>query len=484
MQQPCSDMDDATGEAYVDIRVCDLLVQQGNMPKGLDSGFQIDGLYVVLRCREEVRRTSCLWPSVSGASAKERQSSDTQPDVAAGTLEEQNEDDLVWNEMFRFVVPPALQPIAPVATPLGPHSPPSAHGGDSQGGFCAPYTLPFHPSGSSNGTDGGARGLPYDAALPMCTSAVGGIRGPDSSGFALSYSPPPSFLAIPTSPLRSAVAQPQPSGGGNSSRATEAGVGNSPSHYPSIELELWRSTPLSENLLGCYTYHLPIELMQGGYDLSTLDAVVERVVLLRTKEAPSIMGNLYGWSEHRLSLRLRVQAVGLAPLMAAWSPQQGSKAMPMTAANMTGSGAYPGPFSAGMPDGTVAGASPYAAASVYGTTFGTLNPVLANLLAPLGVSMGGSAVQHVPPGGMMSISGGIGGDHLQKPGEPPFLSMLPPFQTAAPVGGTLFHPHLPGAPSATPQSPDQGILGDGDLTWQSSITQPTVYSPYGLPQKR
>lgn len=479
MSQPYSAMADATGEAYVDIRVCDLLVQQGNMPKGLSSDFQIDGLYVVLRCQEEVRRTSCLWSSAPEASATELQSSAMQPGAPAGAYEEPNEDDLVWNEMFRFVVPPAL-PLSSLATsPRGPHSPPSAGGGDPHGGFCAPYTSPLHLSGSASGAGGGLRDIPGGIALPMSTAVSGGMRGAGSSSFPVSYTPQPSSLAISTPPLHSTAAQQQPSGSGNGTRATEAGESNTTLFYPAIELELWRSAPLSENLLGRYTYHVPMELMQGGYALSNLDAVVERVVLLRTKEASSIMGNLYGWSGHRLSLRLRVQAVGLAPLMAAWSPQQGSKAT-MTAANEIGSAAYPVTFPTGMLGNTVTSAPPYAAAGVYGAPLGTLNPVLVNLLAPLGVPTGGGGAGHLAP--TMMMPGGMGGDNLYNPGQPPLYSMFPPVpEAAANVGGRMFHPHLPGMLPATPQSSGQGILGDGELMWPSSTTQPTVYPPYRLP---
>ncbi|CAG9579223.1 hypothetical_protein_-_conserved [Leishmania major strain Friedlin] len=482
MSQPYSAVADATGKAYVDIRVCDLLVQQGNMPKGLDSDFQIDGLYVVLRCQEDVRRTSCLWSTAPGACATELQSAAMQLGAAAGAYEAQSDDALVWNEMFRFVVPPALPLSTPAISPRAPHSPPSADGGDPQGGFCAPYTPPLPLSGSASGVAGGLHDIPGGIALPMSTAASGGMRAAGSSGFPVPYTPQPSSLAISTPPLHSAAAQKQPSGGGNGARATEAVASHASLFYPTIELELWRSAPLSENLLGRYKYHVPMELMQGGYALSNLDAVVERVVLLRTKDAPSIMGNLYGWSGHRLSLRLRVQAVGLAPLMAAWSPQQGSEAT-MTAASTIGSAAYPAPFPTGMLGNTVTGAPPYVAAGVYGAPLGTLNPVLVNLLAPLGVPTGGSGAGQLAPTVMMSMPGGMGGDNLHKPGQPPFFSMFPPASEApADVGGKMFHPHLPGVLPATPQSSGQGILGDGDLTWQSSTTQPTVYPPYRLPR--
>ncbi|GET91065.1 hypothetical protein, conserved [Leishmania tarentolae] len=229
---------DTTGEAYVDIRVCDLIIQQSKIPKGVGSDFQIDGLYVVLRCQGEVRRTSCLWPSASGACSTELQRSAVPLAGAAGAYEEQSEEDLVWSELFRFIVPPALPLTSSATSRGGPHSPPSADGGNSQGGFCAPGTPPMH----------------------------------------------------------SAAAQQQSPGCGNSTIATETEINNAPLLHPAIELELWRSTRLSENLLGQYTYHVPMELMQSGYPLGNLDAVVERVVLLHTKEAPSIMGNLYGWN--------------------------------------------------------------------------------------------------------------------------------------------------------------------------------------------
>ncbi|CBZ36473.1 hypothetical protein, conserved [Leishmania donovani] len=482
MSQPYSAVADATGKAYVDIRVCDLLVQQGSMPKGLDSDFQIDGLYVVLRCQGDVRRTSCLWSSASGASPAALRGSATQRGAAAGACEAQSDDALVWNEMFRVVVPPALPLSTPATSPRGPHSPSSADGGDPQGGFSAPYTPPLHRSGSASGAGGGLRDMSGGIALPMSTAASGGMRATGSSGFPVSYAPQPSSLVISTPSLHSAAAQQQSSGDGNGARATEVGASHAPLFYPAIELELWRSAPLSENLLGRYTYHVPMELMQGGYALSNLDAVVERVVLLRTKEAPSIMGNLYGWSGHRLSLRLRVQAVGLAPLMAAWSPQQGSEAT-MTAASTIGSAAYPVPFPTGMLGNTVTGGPPYVAAGVYGAPLGTLNPVLVNLLAPLGVPTGGSGAGQLAPTMMMSMPGGMGGDNLHKPGQPPFFSMFPPAsEAAANVGGRMFHPDVPGVLPATPQSSGQGILGDGDLTWQSGTTQPTVYPSYRLPR--
>ncbi|KAG5471945.1 hypothetical protein CUR178_02610 [Leishmania enriettii] len=471
-------MADEMGKAYMDIRVCNLVLQQGTTPKGLDSGFHIDGLYVVLRCHEEVRRTSCLWPSTYAASAKESRSTSVQQAVGAGAYEEPEEEDMVWNEMFRFVVPSAVPSTAPAATPLSPQSMPSVHGGDSRGGFGAPYTRPLCQSGGNCGAGGESWDIPSGAAPSMFTAD-------GACGFGASYKPPHSSHAISSLSFQSAAAQQQSSGPHNSSRPTEAKATNSPLFYPTIELELWRSTPPCENLLGRYMYHVPMELMQAGYDLSSLDSVVERVVLLHTKEAPSIMGNLYGWSGHRLSLRLRVQAVGLAPLVPAQLPQDGSDTVMMTAANMAGSCVYPVSFSAIMSGAPLAGAPPYTAAGVYGSPLGTLNPVLASLLAPLGVSTGVSAAGNVAPSVTMSMPGGMGGDILHRPPRPPLFSMFPPASgAAAGMGGRALPPHLPGAPSATLQSSAHGILGDGDLAWQSSTTQLTVYPPHGLPQER
>ncbi|KAG5497540.1 hypothetical protein JKF63_03804 [Porcisia hertigi] len=426
MQQPYNIMADAAAEAYVDLRVCDLQVHEGNMPKGLDGGLQINGLYVVLRCQDEVRRTSCLWSDASGA--------------LDGAYAEQDKDDLLWNELFRLAVPPAMPPSVTAAKLLGPHAPLSSHLDNSHGTFSTPYI----------------------AASPSSTP-------------------------IPASSLRSAAAQMQFSGS-NSSTTGVTAEADSPLFYPSIEIELWRSTPLSENLLSRYTYHVPLELMQAGYDLNSLDAVVERMIPLETKEAQSIMGNLYGWRGHRLTLRLRVQAVGLAPLVSAWSPWQGSKAMMKTAANMFGTGAYPFPPSTEMAGGTMTAASLYAETGVYGAPMGTLNPVLANLLAPFGVSTGVGTVGHTAPSmmTMMPVPGGVGGDNLHKPSQPPLFSVLPSAPaSAAMVGGGMFYPHAPRVQPTMPQtSSGQGILGDGDLAWQSNTAQPTVYPSYGPPQQQ
>lgn len=434
----------AAREAYVDIRVCDLIIQQGTMPNTIDGGFQIDGLYIVLRCQNEVRRTSCLWPSAATADDTAAQ----QLRNSAAGDEDADEDDLVWNELFRFAVPPE-QPAAARQPSQPPTSPQDSHGGGSAGfaAATAPYTPPLAPRDGSLG--------------PL----HGGVVGPYSAAHAPPPSPP---TGLSTPPQRSASQAPPHANpdGTLSPSSVDSGL---PLRYPAIELELWRSTPLSEHLLGRYTYYVPTELLQGGYNLAHLDAVAERVVRLRTKEASSIMGNLYGWSGHRLSVRLRVQAVGLAALPpAVWmsTAQNAAYATGAGGPPAASVGMYPGQYPPAVYLGANMGAAgpplygPGAGngGSLYGAPMGTLNPVLANLLAPLGVSAPG------PGGGYGPIPSGTG---------------MPPWHgghRGAGSGGG-------GVGGLPPATSGQAILGDGDSMWQPSAAPPAMFPPYGQHQQ-
>ncbi|KPI90292.1 hypothetical protein ABL78_0518 [Leptomonas seymouri] len=424
---------EANDAAYVDIRVCDLQIQYGNMPSALDSGFQVDGLYVVLRCCDEVRHTSCLWSSsASSLSCKGR--------LAAAALDENDENDWVWNELFRFVLPPKSPEVADT-TPVLSHQ--VQGNAAAAAGNASSLTSPLSSAIAVNSCEGSS-----SAVLPMSTA---GAAGAAMLGRAGAVGAPGSFSYLQSASASSST--PPLSGfhqqAGRPSPRSKAS--SSPFLHPAIGLELWRSTPNSENCLGSYTYHLPLELLHGGYGLHQMDVVAERVVPLRTKEAPSIMGNLYGWSGHRLSLRLRVQAVGLAPVTADWT-------LPTAATGMSSAGAsgnYSLPYSFAMDDPCSRSTM---VSTDYVSSMGNLNPVLANLLAPLGVmtlsGQGGPAVRPAPR--VMGM-GGHSNASLP-PVFPLFLTSSSNAVLSAPANS-----------SAQPASREQGVLGEGDPTWRGSV---------------
>ncbi|KPA73878.1 hypothetical protein ABB37_09500 [Leptomonas pyrrhocoris] len=433
---------EAEGTAYVYIRVCDLQIQYGNMPSGLDSGFHVDGLYVVLRCGDEVRRTNCLWPSTpSFPSSKGR--------LMDAMVGEEDENDWVWNELFRFELPhesPVTADSTAIPSQQGQRNGASAAGGNSSSSPVARPSLPSVPAVAS------CEGL-FSAVLPMSTagaaaaaaaaaatmSSAGGVSAQHSSAYS------------PQSPAPNST---PPLGGfqqHTSTNSPAANASNSPFLHPAVDLELWRSTPNSENCLGRYTYHVPLELLHGGYGLHPLDVVAERVVPLRTREAPSIMGNLYGWSGHRLSLRLRVQAVGLSPVAAEWMLPAGTASTSSAGA----AGNYTLPYAFAMNDQT--GRTAVLNAS-YVSSMGSINPVLANLLAPLGVlpmsGQGGPAVRPVP--------GVVGMGEPWNANLPPVFPLFP-----SPSAGAVLQ--SPTGSSALPASSEQGILGEGNPAWRGGV---------------
>lgn len=439
MYYPAVAVDDV---AYVDVRVCDLQIQYGNMPSGLDSGFHIDGLYVVLRCGNEVRRTSCLWPS-SGTSLSSKDQL-----IGAVTDCEDDENDWVWNELFRF---PLLAPdeqaddTAPLPSRQGGHLLGDTARNQPGGGLSSTPALtpPLTTSPAMHDSERAS-----NAVLPMSTATAAMASGAAVAGLSQSAC---------TYSQSASAATPSPSLTGFHATTAKRSPGakasaRSPFLHPAIELELWRSTPSAESCLSRYTYHVPLELLHGGYGLHQLDVVAERVVPLRTKEASSIMGNLYGWSGHRLSLRLRVQAVGLLPITADW-------ALPAETVNASVAG-YSLPYSLSMAE--QAGRSAVCN-TAYGSAMGSINPVLANLLAPLGVpAMSGSGPGVRPVSGVM---GGMNGNTN---------SCLPPVFPlfASPSVGAV----LPGSSSssAAPAFGGQGVLGDGEPTVRGPVL-PAVF---------
>ena len=436
---------EADGAAYVDVRVCELQIQYGNMPSGLDSGFHIDGLYIVLRCGDEVRRTNCLWPSSSCSHASALKEHLT--DVLMTGAEEENDNDWIWNELFRFVLPPESQSAETASTSTSQEQRMSAvTSGAAAGSSSSAMTPPLTPAPTGNTRDG-----PSSAVLPMSTAATAAAGGAQGS-FLYNPSVPDSTSTSPTGGFNA----PQQQQAVKSSPSAKAS--SSPFLYPAIDLELWRSTPSAENCLSRYTYHVPLELLHGGYGLHQLDVVAERVVPLRMKEPSSIMGNLYGWSGHRLNLRLRVQAVGLAPVTAEWTlPADAMSSMSAGAA-----GGYALPYSL---TGSDHASRSTAFNGGYASTMGSLNPVLANLLAPLGVStMSGPGLVG------RSVNGVLGGGNTT-----PVLPPVFPLSAAPSTSGAVLS-DLTGS-SVLPASGGQGVLGDGSPVWRGAVL-PAVFPQF------
>lgn len=106
----------------------------------------------------------------------------------------------------------------------------------------------------------------------------------------------------------------------------------------------------------------------------------------------------------------------------------------------------------------------------YGASMGSLNPVLANLLAPLGVSTssGQGSMARPSPG-----VGGVGGSSHS--GLPPVFPLFASPSAGMRNAGVV----LPNATSssAPPASGAQGILGDGDVAWREAVL-PAVFPQY------
>lgn len=264
------DKGESAKQVYLQIRICDL--QLLSRRTGAVGDFSdIDGLYVLLRIEnDDVLRTSCLWNSGRDGCGERR-------DERAGIGGQSGS--WMWNELFTV----ALHRDAGVPSEAkgNPNAGVLANRGAVPGGGGFPPTLHLATPSSLR-----------DSIVPTAPTLLGGQSD------------------IETSPRLSAAAGTQ----GGFQQPTDGKSSGGGFLFPTIDVELWRSTPLSENCIGRYTYCVPLELLQhgmGGCD-SPDDVIVDKVVPLRAaKELPSIMGYYHGFSNPRLGVRVRVQATGL-----------------------------------------------------------------------------------------------------------------------------------------------------------------------------
>lgn len=77
--------------------------------------------------------------------------------------------------------------------------------------------------------------------------------------------------------------------------------------YPTIHLELWRSTKISENCLARYSYCVPFESLVPGSRQVGEDSVREKVVAMHVNTTGSL-------DPVRVGIRVRVRIVGWVPL--------------------------------------------------------------------------------------------------------------------------------------------------------------------------
>lgn len=306
--------------------------------------FRADGLYVVLRLENQVHRTTCLWDSFSEdevalleqASAAQEEEGEEGDSNHGGELMDRQQQlwskrqalALTWNEVFDFSLCP--------------------------------------PDGLASADLKTTEGDYFSNSARMASGSVGVL--PSVGRFSSQPDTPPS---APTrdSPARSGSATPTALSQQSTPNAARAKSGLP---FPTIDIELWRSTRSAEHCLARYAFCVPFELLSAKEPSSPAtgaSGVVDRVLPLQSASS----------YDQRLSLRVRVRATGL------------------TLRTTTPSATAAGGGGMALPYGAIPSASPLPVSTAASTAMGYLT----SSASPLPV-LGYAAGPSVPPSMMYS----------------------------------------------------------------------------------